>query len=1462
MKNLSRLTALLLAIAVLMTGMPLMALADSITVDIDTWNSWVEEAQNAAANQTETVTTTVPVTGETSVVDRPVVEAALTAHAGTETGATQAVTLPIAGKLVLKAFDGASSYQWQVKAGSQWANIVGDRSASTTLTYAKIQNAISGGVAQVRCVMVVDGQDYVSATAQVTVDDTVTYTTVETESTLTVTSEVPVQRNYVLRNTANYNLDAQSDEDGTETEPEKVTITIDYVLDSGDSVSSPYVATIGKGEDLTTAVIQLPVVQGYVAASVTPVEGATFVLPTDDSTGSVQLHLTNVTSDQEYKVHYVPDFVDFTVEHYLMGFDAEQSTADLQEDDTKVFLKEKKTGEAVGTGLEKDYTGFQPLWYNADTKVAADGSTIIKIYYERLWYLMLFDLDGGYGVEPIYAQFGAPVSVDKEPTKAGYTFEGWSLNGGEPTKELPTTMPAENRTYKAVWKAGDTAKVTVVFWGENANDEEYSYIKSIQLDKEPGTTFTVTEEDSNNGYIHSHNKDCYGKENVGDQVSNSRYTVSGTESNGYIGEYGRTDWWGNFTKVGNCIFIDGTWYTYTGSVEPGNIANTTCVYLDSNLWTFKESDTVTVAADGSTVVNVYYDRTKFVLTFKYGNTTLGTINERWGANIVAEFTAMCDAARAKTSKYSGWEDSTTGNYVDYIGIMPQMNKTLTVNTTNSTSTSTMTYYYEDLNGNYNELFKIQFAGNYNVTEDEYYEIEGFSIDKDRSTKIGSNCNGAKFYYTRNSYKLTFNDGYNNVKTETVLYEAPLSPYAYVPVAPSAYEPGSVTFGGWYLNPECTGEEYKLNAHTMPADNVLLYAKWVPVKHNVTFYLKQDFVGTDNVWVPTFKVEHRKTVEEANAGVMSQISAENMSGQNGNYTFVGWFYMDGDVEKAFDPATMPVTKDLQIYGKWNATQPVQFTIYYYLADKDGKQFVDENGNPVPVAELLKSQALDGTTVTVDAKGGSELYAEYREGYFPQVSSHSLTIDVNAVNSFVFLYRPVPKVPYKVVYLIEDDTQESGYRVHDVKMVEDNTKVVVTEGYLRIPGYMPDAYQKRLVVSYPAVEDNGNNKTDPGENIIYFYYHVDTVNAFYTVSHFIEPAYEEPDYTKWDQYGLTESQSGTIGQPYTATPKSITGFELIYKEVDQIDGDGNVTTKDTELTETLTAGGMDFRLYYKRIEYPYVVRYLELNTNIPLAAEVKGTGKYGTVVTEEAKEIDNYTVVTTSPQHITIQVEKGDEAQQNIITFYYTENEATINYVVVGPEGCGSVTPTSETLKVLSGEAKGSTPTAYENFKFVGWYTDADCKVPVYPNWVDGNNKITPVKDTVAAWVDDTTYYAKFEYNLTTLTITKSGMDPIDAGQSFLFKVEGPNLPYDGLLIAINGNGSETISGLLVGGKYTVTEVTDWSWRYTAQSVTSSPLAADGQQNSVTVPNTRKKDKWLDGDCYAENVFNTQGNVQGE
>ena len=129
------------------------------------------------------------------------------------------------------------------------------------------------------------------------------------------------------------------------------------------------------------------------------------------------------------------------------------------------------TESEVGDGLAKTtYTGFAALLYNTKAKVAADGGTVVEIYYDRNYYMMSFNLDGGYGVEPIYARFGASVKVEN-PTKPGYTFNGW-----EPT--VPTTVPAENTTHKAKWTPGESG-FTVVFWYENANDDGYSYAGSI-----------------------------------------------------------------------------------------------------------------------------------------------------------------------------------------------------------------------------------------------------------------------------------------------------------------------------------------------------------------------------------------------------------------------------------------------------------------------------------------------------------------------------------------------------------------------------------------------------------------------------------------------------------------------------------------------------------------------------------------------------------------------------------------------------------------------------------------------------------------------------------------------------------------------------------------------------------------------------------------------------------------------
>ena len=122
--------------------------------------------------------------------------------------------------------------------------------------------------------------------------------------------------------------------------------------------------------------------------------------------------------------------------------------------------------------------------------------------------------------------------------------------------------------------------------------------------------------------------------------------------------------------------------------------------------------------------------------------------------------------------------------------------------------------------------------------------------------------------------------------------------------------------------------------------------------------------------------------------------------------------------------------------------------------------------------------------------------------------------------------------------------------------------------------------------------------------------------------------------------------------------------------------------------------------------------------------------------------------------------------------------------------------------------------------------------------------------------------------TSLTIHKTGADVLDENQTFLFRVTGEGDDV-AVTVTVHGNSFVTIDGLTVGEQYTVTEITDWSWRYGAQVFTTTldagnyeatatggitvTLSAEEAKNSVTCTNTRTVPHWLDGDNFCVNVF---------
>lgn len=110
----------------------------------------------------------------------------------------------------------------------------------------------------------------------------------------------------------------------------------------------------------------------------------------------------------------------------------------------------------------------------------------------------------------------------------------------------------------------------------------------------------------------------------------------------------------------------------------------------------------------------------------------------------------------------------------------------------------------------------------------------------------------------------------------------------------------------------------------------------------------------------------------------------------------------------------------------------------------------------------------------------------------------------------------------------------------------------------------------------------------------------------------------------------------------------------------------------------------------------------------------------------------------------------------------------------------------------------------------------------------------------------------------LKITKQGLENgVDGAQnlepysSTMYSVVCEATGVD-MTVAIYGNSSVTINDLPVG-TYTVTELTDWSWRYSSTNDKSGQVLLDGTDDNIAFTNTRVYDKWLDSDCYAENTF---------
>ncbi len=1071
---------------------------------------------------------------------------------------------------------------------------------------------------------------------------------------------------------------------------------------------------------------------------------------------------------------------------------------------------------------DENYFTFNSEKTEKNVLIEGDGSTVINVYYTRKYYTLTIKATGA-----------CTIPVGHSHTDECYDFicDLGHVHTSDCTPSLSCKTPEHTAHTDECFICGM---------------EEHTHGSA-------GCNCTLK--------VHTHSTSCY--KDVGTKQSSPPKNAPSNPDEGEIYKRGTTYY----------IYIKGTWYKYNGrGASNGDVIDPTCGYsvehthgvncscpLPEHRHTENCYRDVIHMHTGSCYVYSCGDvehthgnackrlHCGITPSHSHSNTcksssstnTVKVIYRKYQQSI-ADIWPITDDNGVVYDDGERWQPSSSDYYsavLVYLSDMPPDDFTLTLNKA-SYSAYTMNYYLQVLDGEaythkYNDKYyvltnTIKAKYNYVTRDEDFFDIYGFyqsssnpNFASNDQISISSSDKTVHFYYDRvTDHVLEFSSNGILLDTKSVYgipYGQSLQEYNFIPDYPANLEPNAYTFGGWYTSPGCfAGTEVDWNTITMSEGDMLLYAKWEPIRHTVKIYL--DATLTTQIG-DTQSVAHKDFAKAPSTNVT-----------NGNYVFQGWFYTDivdgKKVEKAFVFTGIPIIDDIEIYAKWSSHTTVNYTIHYVLYQTGEK-----------IADSTVGSAIAGNNKTFDAKAGEDLYDGFRTGYYPLVNSHTITMSVDGVHEFTFQYVYVESMPYAVRYVNKD----TGETIHDTKYVMNNTLSVVTETFVKTDKMMPDAYQKRLVLSASGQDEDGDGVLD--NNVITFYYHADEEHAYYRVVHYIENI----SLDSYREYRSVESV-GVIGSYYTVDAITLTGFKFVgaMTRVNDV-----LTPVETNFVSAkLTAEGMTIELYYNRIDVEYTVKYVENGTDTEIYPSKVVTKHYGEQVVENALDLlsSGYTLVGDPIKVISL----SSNPEHNVIKFIYVEDIVSIKYQIIGPDGCGSLSYQSENVLAISGKPNGSTPMTNNGFEFVGWYMDAACTEEADASLISPEtNKLTPAKSNGQVW-KDVTYYAKFISMETDLTIKTQNAQASDTDQVFIFVIKGKDgTESEGILLTVTlyGNSSKTITELPVG-EYDVILESDWSWRYNIGELTkTTTLSHAASDNVIIFDVTRTNNKWLDGNGNA-------------
>ena len=171
---------------------------------------------------------------------------------------------------------------------------------------------------------------------------------------------------------------------------------------------------------------------------------------------------TMPANDITISTKWKPDYVSYQVIHY-------QENAN---DDDYTVVETQNLTELTETIVEaeiKNYLGFTENLNHSNrivtSAVLADGSLILKVYYQRNQYTVSFNVDGGSEISSITKKFGQTLSKPSDPTKTGHSFINWFPSFQSTEAYTFSTMPMGDFNLYAKW----TKNIYTITFESNAN---------------------------------------------------------------------------------------------------------------------------------------------------------------------------------------------------------------------------------------------------------------------------------------------------------------------------------------------------------------------------------------------------------------------------------------------------------------------------------------------------------------------------------------------------------------------------------------------------------------------------------------------------------------------------------------------------------------------------------------------------------------------------------------------------------------------------------------------------------------------------------------------------------------------------------------------------------------------------------------------------------------------------------